>query len=153
MKEFTSAKILKDLMMGGFPKAPRIPMPITDIRDVADAHVNALEKGVHGTRYLLNFQDDFPMIVDLGRILAEEFKGTKYKIPTEELGFYLFKLVSICDKRLSSFEPQWGMKFRLDREKSIKELGLVYIPLKQSLVEMAHNLIDLEYFEDRRLRE
>ena len=140
-------------MLGVIPKAPKVAMPITDVRNVAEAHVNAIEKGVHGTRYLLNYQDDFPMLVELGKILAEEFKGTKYNPPTSELSFCLFKLVTICNKRLAFMEPQWGMKFRMDREKSIKDLGLEYIPLKQSLVEMAHNRIDIEYIEDKRLKE
>jgi nucleoside-diphosphate-sugar epimerase len=122
------------------------------VRNVAEAHVNAIEKGVNGTRYLLNYQDQFPMFLDIGKALHEEFKGTKYKPPTEELSYYLFKLFSICDKGAAASIPQWGYKFRVDRRKSIEELGIVYIPMKQSLVEMMHNMIDLGYIEDHRLK-
>jgi nucleoside-diphosphate-sugar epimerase len=137
-----------DLMTGVFPKVPKVPLPVVDVRNVAEAHVNAIEKGVNGTRYLLNFQDEFPTFLDMGLCLHEEFKDTKYKIPTEEVSYYLFRMITICDSRLKPFVPQWGMKCKVDRSKSIEHLGIVYTPMKKSMVEMAHNLIDLGYMED-----
>lgn len=51
---------------------------------------------------------------------------------------------------MKPFLPQWGKKFTIDRKKSIEHLGLNYVPLKQSLTQMSHNLIDLGYIEDKR---
>lgn len=137
-------------MTGKFPRVPKLQIPLVDVRDAADAHVNAIEKGVGGTRYLINYQDEFSPFLEFSNILLEEFKGTKYKIPSKEAPYCLIWIASICDKRLKPMLPMWGKKFKMDRRKSIEELGLHYIPLKTSLVEMAHNLIDLGYFEDLR---
>ena len=137
-------------MTGKFPYTPKVQLPVVDVRDVAEAHVNAIERGVDGTRYLLNCRDDFVPFLELGAILHEEFEGRGYKIPTKDAAYCLIWTISICDRRLRPFLPQWGKKFRVDRKKSIEQLGLNYTPVKRSLTEMAHNLIDLGYIEDKR---
>ena len=137
-------------MTGKYPYAPKIQVPVVDVRDVADAHVNAIERGVGGTRYLLNCRDNFIPFLEMGTVLHEEFKDKGYKIPTKEAPYCLIWLASVCDRRVKPLLPQWGKKFAVDRKKSLDELGLNYISLEQSLTQMTHNLIDLGYIEDKR---
>ena len=137
-------------MTGKFPKAPKIPFSIVDVRDMATAHINAIEKGKNGTRYLTNIRKESFFFIDITLLLSKEFKDTKYKIPTSEAGSCLFKMLSICDKRLKPFVPVYGLKYEVDDQKTREELGVTYRTLDESVIEMAHNLIDLGYMEDFR---
>lgn len=47
-------------------------------------------------------------------------------------------------------KPLWGKKYTLDNSRSISELKLEYIPMKESLIEMANTMIDLGYLPDKR---
>lgn len=84
-------------MNGKYPYTPKVQLPVVDVRDVADAHVNAIEGGVGGTRYLLNCRNDFIPFLEMGTVLHEEFKGKGYKIPNKDAGYCLIWMVSLCD--------------------------------------------------------
>ena len=53
-------------------------------------------------------------------------------------------------KEASMIKPLWGKKYTLDNSRSISELKLEYIPMKESLIEMANTMIDLGYLPDKR---
>ena len=50
----TSEKLASSIMMGKNKFLPKIWMPCVDVRDVAEAHFLALEKGVSGDRHILS---------------------------------------------------------------------------------------------------
>jgi nucleoside-diphosphate-sugar epimerase len=53
------------IMRRDVPGLPEMWLPCVDVRDVAEAHIEALVKpGLHGQRILLN-KDSFQMITDL----------------------------------------------------------------------------------------
>lgn len=137
-------------MTGKFPQAPKIPFSIVDVRDMATAHINAIEKGKNGTRYLTNSRKKSYFIIDLAKPLTEEFKDTKYKIPTKEASYYLFRIIAICDSRMKPMIPVYGLEYDVEDQKTREELGVTYRTLDESVIEMAHNLIDLGYMEDHR---
>ena len=128
-------------------------MPIVDVRNVAEAHVNAIQKGVNGARYLMCCQDDFLSFKEIADILNQEFKGTNYKIPTSEAPYYMIWMMSFCDNRSKMYLPVYGKQFYVDQKRVTKELEVDYISLEDSLKSFVHNLIDIKYFEDRRIKE
>jgi dihydroflavonol-4-reductase len=137
-------------MTGKFPMAPKVSLSMVDVRDIAVIHVRAIESGVNGTRYMTNSRPSSYFFIELAKPLSEEFKGTKYKIPTSEAGDCLFKCMGLFDKRLKPLVPVYGMKFEIDDQKTRDHLKIQYRPLSESVVQMAHNLIDLKYMEDHR---
>ena len=51
---FTSADVIIELMRGEFPELYGNKMPFVDIRDVCQAHINAItQPNVENTRYIL----------------------------------------------------------------------------------------------------
>jgi dihydroflavonol-4-reductase len=56
-----------------FPGVPRMMMPSVDIKDVAQAHIIALEKpGLSGKRILISQESLW--LSEIAKILDEEFK-------------------------------------------------------------------------------
>ena len=136
-------------MTGKFPRVPKVPLAMVDVRDMATAHINAIEKGKNGTRYLTNRKDAY-FFMEVVKPLIEEFKGKIYKIPTKEAPYWMMRLASICDKSIKPMLPFYNLPYSVDTRKSTEELGLTYRPIEESAIEMAHNLIDLGYMEDLR---
>eukprot|EP00343_Euplotes_focardii_P002798 CAMPEP_0205805774 /NCGR_PEP_ID=MMETSP0205-20121125/9099_1 /ASSEMBLY_ACC=CAM_ASM_000278 /TAXON_ID=36767 /ORGANISM="Euplotes focardii, Strain TN1" /LENGTH=81 /DNA_ID=CAMNT_0053077531 /DNA_START=57 /DNA_END=302 /DNA_ORIENTATION=+ len=72
--------------------AAQFYIPFIDVRDAADAHLAALEKGRHGERYALNAETI--KAVELTQTMDEEFTPMGYQINTKELSYWLIWLVS-----------------------------------------------------------
>ena len=134
-------------MTGKFPMAPKMSIPTVDVRDVAFAHVAAIEKGKDGNRYILS-EYEGQSFLTLASTLKREFSGSSYQLPTREAPRWVVWLMSILDRRLEQSLPTYGHSFCFDNTRSKDELGVKYRDLSQSIVEMANNLIDINYIKD-----
>ena len=68
----SSIEAFTKIMNGEFPGVPRLMFPHVDVRDVAQAHINAMVfPGVKGLRFLLS-QQSYWMIEDC-EMLGKEF--------------------------------------------------------------------------------
>ena len=71
-------------------------LPMSDIRDVAQAHINALEvDGIHGWRFLIG-QESLWM-EEISKILHDEFSQYGYRPPTKVFGYCPLKFISFFD--------------------------------------------------------
>ena len=120
------SKLMDGANKDGLP--PTIMPWMTDIDDVAQAHVNALLKKEASGRYIVaNSPYDFQTVVD---VMREEFAGADWieNLPKGTPG-----------------QKSVGEHFVLDNSRSRKELGVEYKPWKQSVIEFCK-----KYEEDRR---
>jgi dihydroflavonol-4-reductase len=113
-----------------------------DVGDVADAHFAAAFTKSASGRYIISGHDTgFP---EFASILRRRF-GSRFPFPTRTLPKFLVWLVApIVDKSLTRkiVSRNVGVPFRADNGKSVRELGMVYRPLEESLVEMFQQMID-----------
>lgn len=86
------------------------------------------------------------------QILIEEFAGSGYNIRSKPLPEWLTKLASLFSDKIKSFRSLQNRRFDFSNQKSIDELGMEYIDLRTSIVDMAHNLIDIGYLPDKRIK-
>ncbi|KAK5057514.1 hypothetical protein LTR84_011514 [Exophiala bonariae] len=119
---------LSKLIDGQEKDLPRTIMPwMTDISEVAQAHINALYRPEANGRYIVaNHAYDFQQVVDL---LHQEFSNSNWiqNVPRGTPG----------TKVLADH-------FVLDNTRSRKHLGVVYRPWKQSVIDFAR-----QYEQDR----
>jgi len=73
-------------MKGTVPMLPKIAFPIVDVRDVALAHVVAMENPDETAGKRIILCENSYMTKEYGNILREEFEKKGYKIPKKELG-------------------------------------------------------------------
>mmetsp|Transcript_25415 Transcript_25415/g.28224 ORF Transcript_25415/g.28224 Transcript_25415/m.28224 type:complete len:350 (+) Transcript_25415:36-1085(+) len=138
--ETATVKLMLDCMNGTAAGLPLMYVPHTDVRDVANAHLLALEKGRDGERYaLFNRTCTFH---DYAMCMSEEFSPKGYKVVTKKLSRFLVWIGSWFNQDADFIRKIWGIKIVFKSEKAIEELGMTYIDVKQSIIDTGNSFIE-----------
>ncbi len=137
----SSPAIIRDLMAGKFPMIPNFRFGVVDVRDVALAHVRALERADASGRHLLNAEGAW--LTELAKIVRDAYPDAK--VPRFRMPDPLMYVVALFDKRLSwSFlRRNLGNVTQYDNGKSKSSLGLAYRTLDDTLRATAQSFVDL----------
>ena len=141
----TSLEIITQLMSGKLPAVPRMGFQVVDVRDVAEAHLLALEKDVSiGQRYLV--ADEFMWMSELADLLREAFPDHARKIPSGELPNWLVRFLSLVNPPLRQILPELGKRRTVSSDKARKELGWNPISARDAAIAsgaslIAHNVV------------
>ena len=112
---------------------PDLSFPIVDVRDVAAAHIAAVEKSeAAGNRHILTNRTAH--MTKFAKILRDEFQPQGYTIPSEELP----KSIEIPE-----LGPMLGKVVQYNNERMVKVLGIQPRPIEDSLIDTCYSLIDL----------
>jgi dihydroflavonol-4-reductase len=135
-----SCTLLRRLGNGEFESgSPNFCMGVVDVRDVAHAHiVGAFSKSAKG-RYILRSVNTG--LKDMAKILHEKYPD--YRLPTRTLPKLIFWLLAPYVG--ISRQVAWNntdVPINLDNSKSIRELGIQYRPLSDSLNDLFQQMID-----------
>lgn len=137
----TSVNGLKRLLDRSTPMVPKFHMPVCDVRDVALAHVKALEAPEHaGKRYLIVTESRW--FRDIARIIQKEFKPLGYFVPTVSVPSTLVWLGSFVDKSTQMLVPRLDKEFHLDNKRMLEELKLTPTEFEKTILDTCHSLID-----------
>jgi dihydroflavonol-4-reductase len=125
---------------------------VVDVRDVALAHVKALElAGNHGRRYLLcestskNFGFNFD---DVAYVLRQEFEQYGYKLKPISVGILLLKASAKFNKDMEFLVNCYKTKYYIDNTPAVKELGIEFIDYAKSFIDMVYSLIEKGLIRD-----
>lgn len=145
----TSVDIVKRLLTGDIPGSFDINFCMVDVRDVARAHIVAMEKSeCSGNRYILasginlNFHD-------IAQILAEEFEPQGYKIGKRRIPKFVAWFGSFFSNEFKLLLPMIGKNVELVNTKMINELGIQPQPVKKTVLDTAYSLIELGLVEKK----
>ena len=137
----SSPALLRDLFTGKFPMVPDFRFGVVDVRDVALAHVRALEREDVSGRHILNCRN--ARLTELAGILRTGFPNRK--IPKHKMPNVLMYGAALFDKRLS-----WGflrrnlsVQRRVDAQKSRGALGLDYRPVEATVRDTGQSFLDV----------
>ncbi|MDX1801510.1 MAG: NAD-dependent epimerase/dehydratase family protein [Marinobacter sp.] len=123
---------------------PRWGMGAVDVRDLAEAHFRAGYTPEARGRYIVSGHNtDFP---GLAATLRDAY-GDRYPIPRGVLPKWLVWLVGpLANKAMTRtmVARNAGLPWRADNSKGVRELGLRYRPLKESMENFFQQLIDYE---------
>jgi nucleoside-diphosphate-sugar epimerase len=137
----SSPNTLRDLLIRKMPACPRFHLSIVDVRDVALAHLRALELPEVSGRYLLHSRGLW--MREMAKIIAPRFPD--YPVPTWPLPDVAVYAASFFDKRLTValLRKQLGWAPVIDNSRSRRELGLEYRSIEETLVDTCQSFIDL----------
>lgn len=136
----TSPSLLRDVLSGKFPMAPNLAFGVVDVRDVAAAHVNALEVEAPAPRYLLTSESwTIPRIARYMRQVQPRSKAPRFRMPDP-----LMYVVAAFDKRVSrSFlKRNLGKQRILTNKRAREDLGVVFRPVEETLRDCAQSMVD-----------
>ncbi len=124
---------------------PRIGVGVVDVRDVAEAHLKAAFTPEARGRYITSGHNtDF---YELARILLDRY-GDDYPIPRRAMPKWLVWLVGpLVNKAMTRkmVELNVDRPWRADNGKGVRELGMTYRPLKESIEDFFQQMIDSGY--------
>ncbi|HHG86457.1 MAG TPA: aldehyde reductase [Bacteroidetes bacterium] len=138
-----SLSLIKQLMDGSYKSGvPELHFGIVDVRNVAQAHVEAAYREKVEGRHILAHEKSLSM-VDLASILREEYKD-RFKIPKGGVPkLLLYLLGPFMGFSWKYIRNNVGIPLLLDNSKSKEALGIKYIPPKETLIAQAEEMIRL----------
>jgi dihydroflavonol-4-reductase len=126
---------------------PRMGLGVVDVRDLAEAHYRAGFTPEAEGRYIVSGHDSD--LADLAIPLRREF-GDRYPIPRRTMPKWLTWLVGpMIDKSLTRkmISRNIGLPFRADNSKGIRELGLSYRPVEETVIDFFRQMVDSGVFD------
>lgn len=135
-----SLELVTQPMLNKVPAFPKLTFGIVDVRDVAHAHVAAMEKPeAAGERFLVG--DKILSFTQIGEILREAYPDRK--LPKGELPSWLVRMLTLVNPTLKQIVPELEKERSFSNEKSKQILGIDYIPAKEAVLASTNSLIDL----------
>jgi dihydroflavonol-4-reductase len=137
----TSAAILLEMLRGKLPMLPDIILEYVDVRDVAAAHVAALNAPqAGGQRHIL--ADASLSLMEIATILRSRFPGHCTKLPKTPMPGWLARLVALMDQSLRDARPFLGIRKQSRSARGIALLGKNLIPAKNAVIATAASMIE-----------
>ncbi len=138
----SSGDYIRSLFGGRYPVVVRFGFPVVDIRDVATAHVAAMEKpAAAGQRFIV--ADGFLWMIEIARILREAFPTRSSNLPRRELPHVAARLLSHVVPEIRFVRHDIGRLWRMSHAKAERVLGITPSPARDAVLAMAESLIAL----------
>lgn len=136
-----SNHLVQSILTGEMTAFPHLFIPIVDVRDVARAHVLALETpDAAGQRFLLSNGPAVEM-KDIGATVRAQLGAAAGKVATRTVPNIVVRIGSVFSPQLRSIAPDLGYAKRTFNEKARRTLGWVPRDPKDAIVAAAETLV------------
>jgi len=139
----TSIMLIKRLIDGAMPGAPRLYFGIVDVRDVAAMHLTCMtHPAAKGERFLAA-AGEFLSIAQIARVLKRTMGAAAKRVPTMELPDFLVRLAARRDPAVQQILPELGKRKNGANAKARRVLGWSPRTNEEAIVATAESLIAL----------
>ena len=138
----TSIEYVRQFMAGKFPGAPKFAVLISDVKDIAKAHVACIGNNKVGGRRLI-VGKEIKKLVELSQLIAEAMPAYSKKLPKKELPNFMVKLISYLDSSAKMMIPDLGILMQTDPTYAEDLLGFKFKPAKDCISENAKSVVRL----------
>lgn len=140
----TSAEVIIKLMNRSLPAIPKIGFTVSDVRDVAQAHILAMTSDTAaGERFLATGK--FMWMSEIADTLRSHYPN--HNIPHYSLPNWLARVVSYFDPALKTVIEDLGFKHNVINTKAITQLNWHPRSEEQSIIDTAESLINHQLIE------
>lgn len=134
----TSIRVIERMLLGKDPMVPQIGFATVDVRDVALAHLRALERPESaGKRYVVS--DRFLWFQEIAETLKAAHPDRK--IATRVAPNWLLRAVALFDPKVKPVVPNLGQRREVSSARARDELGLNFRDARDSVSETAAFLV------------
>jgi dihydroflavonol-4-reductase len=146
-----SQQVLFDVMSGKFPMMMDLHWATVDVRDVAKAHIMAMENDKATGRYICSNEEVH--FTAMCKILHKKFPD--YKVPTTDgsgwFGSTFMYLASYTQPHNTGtyIRTNLGMKYNLNNSKIKTELGMEFLPLETTITDTVNFFIDQKLLDKK----
>ena len=138
----TSIEYVRQFLKGKFPGAPKFAVLISDVKDIAKAHVACIGNNKVGGRRLI-VGKEVKKLVELSQLMAEAMPEYAKKLPKKELPNFMVKLISYIDSSAKTMIPDLGILMQTDTSYAEELLGFKFKPAKDCITENAKSVVQL----------
>lgn len=136
----TSLELITQPMQNKVPAFPKISFGIVDVRDVAKAHIEAMERPeAAGERFIVG--DEVLGFSEIGTILRDAYPDRK--LPKGDLPNWIVRMMVPLNPALKQVVPELGRRREYSNQKARDMLSIDFIPAKDAIIASAQSLIDL----------
>ncbi|SIQ11345.1 dihydroflavonol-4-reductase [Rhizobium sp. RU20A] len=136
----TSVGIVAKAMRGVYPAVPKLALPVVDVRDVARAHVLALQTpAAIGERFIA--ATETLTFLEIMQILRLHFPSHARKLPRFTVPNALARIVERFDRSLTPIVRELGRDTRVSNEKARRVLGWAPRTSEEAVVATGRSLI------------
>ena len=135
----TSIEIVTQLLQGKLPGLPKLGFQLVDVRDVADAHVRAMETPeAAGERFIVT--NEYLWLNEIAQCLKKEFPEKSKRVPTKSLPSWFIRVLAYVNPPLKLILPNLNKKRFHSNEKSKTWLKWQPRPASESLIDCVNSL-------------
>jgi nucleoside-diphosphate-sugar epimerase len=142
----SSLKFFAMMLEGKYPGIPPYYLKAIDVRDVALAHIKALDVEPFKRYALVSMHYK---CIDSCKWIDEEFSKYGYKPNRKELGTCVLWLASFFNQDAKNYYFCRNKKCDINTDRTKQALGMKYRDIKESCIEMCYKLIELGFVEDK----
>ena len=134
-------QIVQSMLAGTMPGFPDIYIPVVDVRDVAAAHLSAIETpAAAGQRFLLSNGPALAMR-EIGSVLRGHLGAAAHKVPTRNIPNLVVRIGSLFSTELRSVAPDLGYAKRTSNAKARQVLGWQPRTAEEAIVAVGQSMI------------
>jgi dihydroflavonol-4-reductase len=135
-----SLGILKAMMIGKFPRVPKMGVPLIDVRDCASIHVAAMTAKEAGGRRLLATGQSL-WFKDIAAILKAQYPQLK-GLPKGEIPNFMVRVMALFDDRMQALLSDIGTFHEADAAYVSTLTHVLPRPAKEAILAGAESLIE-----------
>lgn len=139
----TSIELVRKMMTGEIPALPEVGFGIIDVRDVARAHLLALDapaERVRGERFPV--QERFMWMAEIAAVLRARTPELARKVPTRKLPGIFVTLLAPLMAEMKQVKAEIGRTRDVSGEHTRTVLGIDFIPAEESIEATARSLAE-----------
>ncbi len=138
----TSVQLAKKIVDGSIPLIPNMGICITDVRDVAEAHIRALEAPadkVRGERFPTS--QKFMWISEMADTIRERVPEHAGKVPTRRMPDWLAQFLALFMPEMRQIKGELGNVRDVSGRHTEERLGYSFIAAEQTLEDTVRSLV------------
>ncbi len=139
----TSVELVKKVVDGSIPLAPNMGICVTDVRDVARAHVLAIEapaEDVSGERFPTS--QKFMWIREMADAVRARAPEHAAKVPTRPMPDWMVKFLALFMPEMRQIKGELGNVRDVSGRHTEEVLGFTFIPAEQTLEDTVRSLVE-----------
>ena len=139
----SSLQIIQQLLNGTLKATPQMNFGIVDVRDVADAHLRAMEiPEAKGERFILQAGKTLSMH-EVAMILRDNMGDKASKVPTRVMPNWIVRIVGLFNSTARTIVPQLGQFKNASSEKARTILGWKPRTNEEAIIASAESVLRL----------
>lgn len=135
--------LLQQMLTGAMPGYPDLAIPFVDVRDVAAAHIAALDApDAAGKRILVASQEAATPLADVAALLRSSLGDAARKVPRRRIPSFVIRLAGRFVPDMRNVVPDLGHVKRISTAREREILGLTPRSWETAVLDGARSMID-----------